>query len=66
MRSWTSQAMLERLITGERCEVEGCYDLAVWLVSFDDEASHWCSKHTRIKMRDASHWSDLLGTKMEA
>ena len=60
MRSSTPQALLERLVTGERCEEKGCYELAIWLVSFNDGANHWCSKHTRMNMRDVNHWSDLL------
>jgi len=66
MRSRTSQALLERLITGERCEVKGCYELAVWLVSFNDEEAHWCSRHTITRMRDANYWSDVPSTKLEA
>ncbi len=66
MRSWTMQATIERLVNGYPCEVKGCYDLAVWLVSFDEETSHWCSKHTRLSMRETSRWGDLLGAKMEA
>jgi hypothetical protein len=60
MRSWTTQALLERLVTGDRCEAKGCYELAVWLVSFNDESSHWCSKHTRMQMRNGSIWGAYL------
>ena len=60
MKGRTSQALLERLITGGRCEVEGCYEMAVWLVSFNEEAAHWCPKHTRINMRDVGQWGDLI------
>jgi hypothetical protein len=56
MKSATSQTGLQRLVTGRRCEVQGCYNMALWLVLFESEASHWCSKHTRIFMRDASLW----------
>jgi hypothetical protein len=56
MRSATSQAGLQRLVTGHRCEVQGCYRMALWLVSFESETSHWCSKHTRVFMRDVSFW----------
>jgi len=63
MRSWTSLALLERSVTGERCEAKGCYELAVWLVSFNDKSSRWCAKHTRLKMLDANHWEDLLKAK---
>jgi hypothetical protein len=65
MRSSATQALVDRLVTGERCEEKGCYELAVWLVSFNDEASHWCSRHTRMKMRDVNHWNDLLRASMQ-
>jgi len=64
MRSWTSQALIERLVTGDRCEVKGCYELAIWLISFNDETTHWCARHTRTRMRDVNHWSELLRTKL--
>jgi hypothetical protein len=56
MRSTMSQAGLRRLVTGHECEVQGCREMALWLVSFESETSHWCSKHTRIFMRDATLW----------
>ncbi len=58
---WCSNelASLERLDTGGRCEFRECYGTAAWLVSFRDEAFHWCSKHTRIQMRKASFWEEL-------
>jgi len=64
MRSWTSKALIERLVTGDGCEVKGCYELAIWLVSFNDETAHWCARHTRMMMRDVNHWSDLLRTNL--
>ena len=66
MRSRTFQSLLEKLVTGERCEAKGYYELGVWLVSFNDQGAHLCSKHTRMNMRDVNYWSDLLGTKMQA
>ncbi len=65
MRSSTAQAVLERLVTGASCEAVGCYGLAVWLVSFNDEASHWCSKHTRMQMRSQSRWYSLQNAAVE-
>jgi hypothetical protein len=64
MRSRTTEAMLERLVTGDRCEAHGCYELAVWLVGFNDETSHWCPKHARMRMRDLNRWKDLPGKKL--
>ncbi len=66
MRSWTTQATLERLDTGDSCEVKGCYELGVWLVSFNGESSHLCSKHTRMQMRNTGRWADISDTKLEA
>ena len=63
MQGRTSQAVLERLVTGKRCDEERCYELAVWSVTFNDVTSHWCPKHTRMKMRDPNQWGDFLKTK---
>jgi len=65
MRSQVTQAFLERFVTGETCELKGCYNLAVWLVSFNDQTSHWCSKHTRMHMRDQGHWGSPAGAEIE-
>jgi len=65
MKGRTSQALIERVVTGGRCEVKGCYELADWLVSYNDEISHWCPKHTIMKMRDPEVWSNLTGATME-
>ncbi len=58
---WSSAelAFLERLETGGRCEFKECLGLAVWLVSYRDEAFHWCSKHTRMQMRRTTYWEEL-------
>jgi len=58
MRSSTTQALLERIVPGDRCEAKGCYELAVWLVSCNGTVSHWCPKHTRMQMSDVSRWDD--------
>ena len=63
MQRRTSQDVLERFVTGERCDEEKCYELAVWSVSFNDETSHWCPRHTRMKMCDTNQWGDLLNSK---
>ena len=60
MRSWTTQALLERLVTAYSCEVPGCFGPAVWLISFDDEASHLCARHTRTYMRTEGRWGDVV------
>jgi len=48
---------LRRLVTGTRCQVQGCYEIAFWMVRSDDEESHLCAKHTRISMRDSARWA---------
>lgn len=61
VRIATFQARLKRLVTGHRCEARGCCAMALWLVSFESETSHWCSKHTRIFMRDIRLWEKKAG-----
>ena len=56
MRSTTSQSGIHRIDTGNRCEEQGCYEIALWLVTFNGTTSHWCAKHTRIFMRDKKVW----------
>ena len=56
MRNATTQTGLKRLVTGGRCEAQGCHEIALWLVSFESETSHWCLKHTRTFMRDTRYW----------
>jgi len=65
MRSSTTQAVLERMVTGDRCEAKGCYELAVWLVAFNGTVAHWCPRHTRAQMRDERRWSDASGPKIK-
>ncbi len=65
MRGSATTALLERLVNGARCEVTGCYGLAAWLVSFNDQTSHLCSKHTRVQMRDQSRWEAVEGEEIE-
>jgi hypothetical protein len=57
MQSSASQATLARSVTGCKCDVQGCYDIALWKVSRGDESFHWCAKHTRVSMRDAERWN---------
>ena len=49
-------ALVQRLITGYRCETQGCYEMAQWLVTHDETAHHWCARHTRGFMRDKMMW----------
>jgi len=65
MKGTTSQALIERVVTGGRCEVKGCYELADWLVSYNDQVSHWCPKHTIMKMGDTDMWGGPPRTVME-
>ena len=52
MRTATTQGIVQRLVTGNRCELQGCYEMAFWLVTFGSDTSHRCPKHTREYMRD--------------
>ncbi len=64
IRSSAAQAVLERMVTGERCEVKGCYENAIWLVSLNDDAFHWCPRHTKMRMRDASRWGNVVRSRL--
>jgi len=52
----SAPAALRRLDSMTRCDVQGCYDMAVWLISFNGKDYRWCTKHTRKKMREAQRW----------
>ncbi len=56
MRSSTAEQGLRRLVTGNRCDVQRCYEMALWLLSDGDESLHLCAKHIRISMRDPTRW----------
>jgi len=56
MRSTTSQAEIQRMVTGNRCEEQRCCEMALWLVTYNGATSHWCAKHTRMFMRNRSVW----------
>ena len=62
----TDQAAVLRVVTGDGCEVSSCYLMASWVLSFKDETYRLCSKHTMIKMRDASIWGDPAEGKLES
>jgi hypothetical protein len=59
MQKSKTQAVMERVVTGSKCEVHGCYEMAVWLVSFREATHHWCPKHMREKMRNSARWRTL-------
>ena len=61
MRSWAAEASIERRVTGDRCEEKGCYGTAIWLISFNGETTHLCSKHTRMQMRETGRWAEAFG-----
>lgn len=63
MQSRTQLTGLQRVVTGNRCEVQGCYQMALWLVTCKEETSHLCGKHTRSSMRNISLWSGKLSLK---
>ncbi len=48
--------MMQRLVTGFRCEKQSCFEQAEWFVTFDDHAYHWCGKHAVLQMEDKSFW----------
>lgn len=56
MQGATTEAGIQRLVTGNRCEAGGCFEMAIWLVRWKASSSHWCAKHTIAKMCDASSW----------
>ena len=64
MKSWATSATLERVTTKKACEEKGCFELAVWLVSFDGVASRLCSKHTMKQMKDSARWAETFGTRV--
>jgi hypothetical protein len=64
MRSWVTQATLERLVSGDSCEESGCFEPGVWLVTFNEEATHLCSRHTRLQMKDSARWAEAFGTRV--
>ncbi|HEV2225849.1 MAG TPA: hypothetical protein VGR56_03480 [Nitrososphaerales archaeon] len=66
MQGPAEQAAVLRIITVDGCEVSSCYQLAAWVVTFKDETYRLCSKHTMIKMRDASIWEDTAEGKIES
>lgn len=63
MRSWATQATIDRMVTGDRCEVKGCYEVAVWVISFSEDRWHLCPKHTRMRMRETNRWAEAFGVK---
>jgi ribosomal protein L16/L10AE len=50
MQREAAQLSLQRLVTGGRCEVPACYELALWLVVCGPSIVHLCAKHTRVRM----------------
>ncbi len=63
MRSETEQFGLQRLVTGNRCEVQGCYEVALWLLRNKDATKHLCAKHTRSSMRSMSITRDKMSLR---
>lgn len=52
----TGQPRVQRLVTGFRCEIRGCFKQGEWYVTFDDRAFHWCGDHTTERMHDNKFW----------
>ena len=53
------------MVTGDRCEAKGCYEQAVWIVSFNGTVARWCPKHTRTQMSDAGRWEDSSKSRVK-
>ncbi len=66
MQGSADQAAVLRVVSGDGCEVTSCYQVATWVLTFNDEAYRLCPKHTMIKMRDPSIWGDIADGKIEA
>ncbi|HEY6283592.1 MAG TPA: hypothetical protein VIW22_06675 [Nitrososphaerales archaeon] len=66
MQGSADQAAILRVVTGDGCEVSSCYQVAAWVVTFEDETYRLCGKHTMIKMRDASIWGGTAEGKIES
>jgi hypothetical protein len=65
MQSRAQQTGIQRVVTGNRCEVQGCYEMALWLVSYRDDTSHLCAKHTRSAMRSPNFSQEQLALGIE-
>ena len=52
MQGETTQFGIQRLVTGARCELPGCYEMALWLISYGTKTLHYCAIHTRATMRE--------------
>jgi hypothetical protein len=65
MQSRVQQTGLQRVITGNRCEVQGCYQMALWLISYGAETSHLCAKHTRTAMRSPNFSREPVSFDLE-
>lgn len=51
-----SDASLQWLTSGHRCEEPGCYEQACWFVTLAEFSGHWCPVHTVDHMGDAEYW----------
>lgn len=66
VQSSAAQAALLRAANGDGCEVISCYQMATWVLTFNEETYRLCAKHTMIKMRDPSLWENPADGKIEA
>lgn len=66
VQSSSDQAAILRVVSGDGCEIISCYQVATWVVTYNDETHRLCPKHTMLKMRDASIWGNTTDGKIEA
>jgi hypothetical protein len=59
----SSTAHVQRLVTGFRCEIRGCFKQGEWYITFDDRAFHWCGNHTTERMHDNKFWETQVKRK---
>jgi hypothetical protein len=55
--------IMQRLVTGFRCEKKGCFEQAEWYVSLNTRAFHWCGKHVVLQMEDKRFWQMEVAPK---
>jgi hypothetical protein len=52
----TLEGNIQALVTGGRCEEEGCRRKAEWYVNRGKESFHWCPMHTIACMDEKDYW----------
>ena len=52
----TLEGSMQALVTGGKCEEDGCIERARWYVSRGSDSFHWCSMHTVTSMEERDFW----------